>query len=92
MAELLSVPPADLRAISLRNGGDFPFERVYRTIDGREGVRGHGMREMPVWGLSFMERGADAPQRDAVRGRILQLIHYLEPIQIEERPQTGPKR
>ncbi len=83
MAEVLSVPPSDLRAISLRNDGTFPFNRIYRVIDGREEVRGHGIREMPVWGLTFLERGSDAPQADQVRGRILQLIHYLRSIQLE---------
>lgn len=92
MAEMLTVPPADLRRISLRNEGEFPFRRVYRIIDGREEVRGHGMREMPVWGLTFMERGSDVPQTDQVRGRILQLIHYLQSIQLEPETETQTER
>lgn len=88
MAELLSVPPSDLRAIRLRNNGEFPFSRIHRIIDGREEVRGHGLREMPIWGLTFSERGNDSPRADQVRGRILQLISYLRSIQLE--PDAAP--
>ena len=91
LAEMLSVPPSDLRAIRLRNAGEFPFARIYRVIDGREEVRGHGLREMPVWGLTFAERGSDSPQADQVRGRILQLIHYLRSIQLKPEEQAEPK-
>jgi len=58
--------------------------RVYRTVDGRELVRGHGSREMPLWGFFFqIEEGANgSPEKvDLVRGRIWQLVYYLESIQ-----------
>ena len=84
LSEILTVHPSDLRTLARRERGVFPFERVYRTIEGREEVQGHGLREMPVWGLSFAERGRDAPQADEVRGRILQLIRYLQSIQLPE--------
>jgi mono/diheme cytochrome c family protein len=84
LAQMLLVKPADLTQLSKRNGGQFPFWRVYRMIDGREEVRGHGSREMPMWGFIFqIEEGAtQAPyQEDVVRGRIWQLVYFLESIQ-----------
>jgi hypothetical protein len=76
--------PADLTQLRTKNQGEFPFWRVYRAIDGRETIRGHGSREMPLWGLVFQaEEGSDifTSQVDAVRGRIWQLVYYLESIQ-----------
>ena len=44
----------DLTTISKRNGGVFPKERVYETIDGRASLATHGTpRDMPVWGNRF---------------------------------------
>ncbi len=83
MVKDLALKPADLTQIARRNGGVFPFWRVYRTIDGRELVRGHGSREMPVWGRHFQEeaRRAGAVQETLIKGRILGLIFYLQSIQ-----------
>jgi mono/diheme cytochrome c family protein len=88
MAKLLVFKPADLTQLSKKNQGQFPFWRVYRTIDGREIVRGHGTREMPLWGFVFqVEEGSDGStsQEDLVRGRIWQLVYYLESIQEREK-------
>ena len=52
IAALLTVPPPDLTALAAANGGAFPFGRVYRVIDGRAPVAGHGSSEMPVWASS----------------------------------------
>lgn len=85
--EFLKVTPPDLTQLSKKNGGVFPFERVYRVIDGREVVKGHGTREMPIWGQRFSVEGAsdyDDYPFDAealVRGRILALIDYLNRMQ-----------
>jgi mono/diheme cytochrome c family protein len=84
MAPLLVFKPADLTQLRKTGKGEFPFWRVYRAIDGREMVRGHGSREMPLWGFVFqVEEGASAAsaQEDIVRGRIWQLVYYLESIQ-----------
>jgi mono/diheme cytochrome c family protein len=84
MAALLMVKPADLTQLKKKNNGAFPFWHVYRTIDGRELVRAHGSREMPLWGVVFqMEEGANTAntQEDIVRGRIWQLVYFLESIQ-----------
>lgn len=53
-AELKTVP-ADLTSLAERNGGVFPYWRVFAVIDGRYVVPGHGDRDMPVWGRQFLE-------------------------------------
>ncbi len=79
-AKFLRNPPKDLTLISARRGGEFPFDEVYRIIDGREGA-GHGAREMPIWGrlLSDLEPGPD--REDAITREIQGLVFYLESIQ-----------
>ena len=84
MATLLVFKPADLTQLSKKNNGEFPFWRIYRAIDGRDIIRGHGTREMPLWGFVFQME--DRPQgssvdEDTVRGRIWQLVYFLESIQ-----------
>lgn len=81
VAPVLTVPPADLTLLSARAGGRFPRERVRSVIDGRHEVRGHGLREMPVWGLSFADRGSDSPDLLAVDARIDALVRHLETLQ-----------
>jgi mono/diheme cytochrome c family protein len=88
MAQLLTVRPSDLTRLAAADG-TFPFERVYRAIDGRLEVKGHGASDMPVWGLTFRDRGSDVDQEDEVRGKILALIEHLRSIQ-RVRPWARP--
>jgi len=81
MTEVLRIPPADLTRLSAGNAGDFPLDRVYSTIDGRESIRGHGSRRMPIWGLTFQQLDRDTDQEPEVRRRIEALIEYLRSIQ-----------
>ncbi|HEX9145756.1 MAG TPA: cytochrome c, partial [Candidatus Binatia bacterium] len=83
MRKFLTVEPSDITQIAKKNGGRFPFWQIYRIIDGREEVRGHGTREMPVWGARFRSQagGDDPGSRSQVAGRILALVFYLEQIQ-----------
>lgn len=81
-ANLLTVKPTDLTQLSKNNNGAFPFWRVYGIIDGRQEVKGHGTREMPFWGAEFRAEAATNPAAQSqVRGRILELVYYLEFIQ-----------
>jgi mono/diheme cytochrome c family protein len=43
----------DLTTIAKRHKGVYPLDDVMATIDGRRIVRGHGDRDMPVWGEKF---------------------------------------
>jgi len=81
---MFTVKPADLTQISKKNNGEYPFWKVYRTIDGREEVKSHGTRDMPIWGSDFrMEAGTNALAESQVRGRILELVYYLQSIQVK---------
>ena len=83
MAKFLKIQPADLTLLAKKNSGEFPFWEVYRVIDGREAVKGHGTREMPVWGDRFLaeSRGKDRYSETEVAGRILGLVFYLRHVQ-----------
>lgn len=79
---LLTIKPADLTQISKRNNGSFPFWKTYRVVDGREVIRGHGSRDMPLWGAEFRsETTSNMAAQTQVRGRILELVYYLQSIQ-----------
>ena len=78
MKEELLAKPADLTQLAKKNGGQFPFWTVYRAIDGREEIKAHGPRTMPVWGSWFQKtEGSEL----LATGRILELIYYLKSIQ-----------
>lgn len=80
VADYLRFAPPDLRTIARRAKGRFDSEKVYKMIDGREALAGHGGADMPVWGDAFLEaREGYSPER--VRERIGQLVRYLESIQ-----------
>jgi len=79
LAPDLRVPPSDLTRLAEKNAGRFPFDRVARSIDGRQTTRGHGTPDMPVWGEIFPRTaGTESPSVDSAVGRI---AHYLWSIQ-----------
>jgi mono/diheme cytochrome c family protein len=43
----------NLTELSKKNGGVYPFLRVYWTIDGTVRVRAHGSQDMPIWGQVY---------------------------------------
>ena len=85
MAEYLIKKPSDLTVLSKNNKGEYPFLRVYQTIDGRVQVPGHGDRDMPIWGMRYLEEDAQRyggfGGEDVVRARILQLVYYIQLLQ-----------
>lgn len=80
-APLLKIEPTDLTRLARQNDGEFPADRIYGIIDGREEIRGHGSRRMPIWGFSFQELDSDVNQEHQVRQKILNVVDYLESIQ-----------
>lgn len=80
LASSMMRKPADLTEIAKRNGGVFPSELVFRTIDGKKPVRGHGGPDMPVWGDAFA-RSRDGGSEERVKQMIDSLVNYLESIQ-----------
>ena len=95
IAKFLTVQPSDLTQLAKNNGGQYPnlkagaypFLSVYQIIDGRTEIGVHGERAMPVWGNRYL---ADQPSgyssfggeyEKIVRGRILELVYYIQSIQ-----------
>lgn len=83
MRKYLTVPPANLRRLKLTSDGKFPFWEVYRKIDGQTEIRGHGTRDMPIWGARFRaQAGGDGKTAQTqAAGRILGLVFHLQHIQ-----------
>ncbi len=81
LASSMNRKPANLTEIAKRNGGVFPSDLVFRTIDGRQPVRGHGGPEMPVWGDAFM-RSREAGDAVSAKQVIETLVAYLESLQL----------
>lgn len=90
----LTKAPTDLTTLSRRNGGVFPTQRVWETVDGRLSpeIGPHGSREMPVWGEAFLVEAQRAAGPEGwpsvqpewvIRGRILALVEYLARIQVQ---------
>jgi mono/diheme cytochrome c family protein len=89
MAGYLAGRLPDLTTIAARNTGIFPFARIYDTIEGAQMLKGHGSREMPVWGPRYSEKAAEhyheyyGPYDAAAfaRGRMLALTEYVYRLQ-----------
>jgi mono/diheme cytochrome c family protein len=81
----LSTRPADLTQLSRKNGGEYPFARVFGIIDGRFIVEGHEGRDMPRWNRLFLQEDLEAyspEEAEAVtRERVRQLTLYVETLQ-----------
>ncbi len=93
LIDQLKKAPPDLTLLAKANGGKFPTERVAAMIDGRELVKGHGDREMPVWGDRYSkdkvraaEYYCDVPYMDTekfVQSRVTALLDFLWAIQVK---------
>jgi|SRR5215470_2844837 len=78
-AEALKTTPSNLTALSQKNGGKFPADRVANTIRGDEALPAHGSKEMPIWGNVFwsMSQG----HASEVQMRVANLTKYIESLQ-----------
>ena len=88
VAEFLTIEAADLTQLARKNGGIFPRARAVDVIDGRQQVKTHGTRDMPVWGDWFkseaeMSEGEKGAEEATVRRRIDGLADYIESIQAQ---------
>lgn len=72
LAAMLKDKPADLTVVYKKFNGVFPFMMVVDTIDRGTPLTAHGGGEMPIWGEAF---------EDDARGRILDIVLYLNSIQ-----------
>jgi mono/diheme cytochrome c family protein len=77
--DTLETKAKDLTRINKRRKvTTFPIEKIARYIDGRNLVKAHGPREMPVWGEVYKQEGMDETE---IKGRKGELIAYLMSIQ-----------
>ena len=78
-AEALKIPPTDLTALAVKNGGKYPALKVAAIIRGEQVLAAHGTKEMPIWGNLFwsMSGGHEAE----VQQRVANLNKYLESLQ-----------
>lgn len=88
-AESLKEGAPSLAMLRSNNGGVFPFERVYALIDGRKEVRGHGTREMPIWGDRYAAKSFKIHDpfigrwyaEQIIHTRIRALVEYIASLQ-----------
>jgi mono/diheme cytochrome c family protein len=80
LADRLKTRPPDLTQFAKQNGGKFPSELVYKIIDGRQPLSGHGGKDMPIWGEAF-KATHDGSTEESVKARITALVEFLESIQ-----------
>ena len=84
---------SDLTLIAKRNGGAFPFQRVYEYIDGTLALEAHGPRDMPIWGKDYLRQASEAYRDEHymrapfdpelyTRTRILALTDFLNRQQV----------
>ena len=89
-AQYLKLPIPDLSTIQQRNNGVFPSDRMVEIIDGRAALKGHGPRNMPIWGTTYTEKAANYYRGTAydseqfVRVRVLALTDYLYSLQVRK--------
>ena len=82
---MLTIETADLTQLKKNNNDSFPYRDVYLTIDGTDKIKQHGPRRMPIWGDRFKSSTWYTVSQDyadtLVRGKIFELMLYLESIQ-----------
>jgi mono/diheme cytochrome c family protein len=80
-AASLKVIVPNLATLSQRNGGKFPYSRVYETIAGT--LPALGTRNMPMWGQEFSHKASPRnPTPDTfVRARMNALVVYVHRLQ-----------
>jgi mono/diheme cytochrome c family protein len=80
LAEDLRFRPSDLTTFAKRGGGKYDAKKMYRIIDGRDPVQGHGGPDMPLWGDAF-KRTAERYSEEKVKARLDALVEHLRGIQ-----------
>jgi len=90
MGKFLTKSPSDLTTLAKRNGGAFPTQLVWQSIDGRPVEIGpHGTRDMPIWGQDYRREilqraGPASPSAEwYVTGKIIALLDFLATIQVK---------
>ncbi|MFK7815184.1 MAG: cytochrome c [Gammaproteobacteria bacterium] len=86
-ASKLIVKPANITLLKKQNKGVFPTRVVFQIIEGTDDIELHGLKSMPIWGDRFDNESYlyvdDRFTRTFVRGRIFELLLYLEEMQAQ---------
>ena len=86
-ASKLLVKPKNIALLQKENSGVFPAREIFQIIEGRDDIKLHGPKAMPVWGDRFDHESLlyvdKRFTRTFVRGRIFELLLYLEEIQVQ---------
>lgn len=86
-ASKLIVKPTNITLLKKQNNGVYPTRAVFQIIEGTDDVKLHGPKSMPIWGDRFDNESFlyvdDRFTRTFVRGRIFELLLYLEEIQVQ---------
>ena len=82
---LPALKPKDLTQLSKNNHGEFPAQKIYQAIDGRDNIPAHelGENRTPTWGVNW-QMGAGQPNPSIVgdtRRRIADLVSYIKTLQ-----------
>jgi hypothetical protein len=73
--------------ITERNGGKFPFQRIYEIIEGSSVLAAHGSRDMPLWGERYSKDAKPVTPdqaeitRQITQQRILSLVYCIGTLQ-----------
>jgi mono/diheme cytochrome c family protein len=81
VAKSLLRQPANLRTLGDKYGMPLPAHRIAELIDGRDTIRAHGTRDMPVWGERLYEVGQGQKGETGIGDVIAKIIAYLGTIQ-----------
>ena len=81
IAKSLKRRPSDLTQLTRRNGGLFPDEKVFNTVDGRRSTA-HSDSDMPAWAEVFAKASESAGTESAA-ARIDVLVKYLQTLQVK---------
>ena len=85
MASELKAKPTDLTLLAKNNGGNFPFLKLRKVIDGSYttgSLRAHSSNEMPIWGDAFRrEEQLGGNSYTTTQARIMNILDYISMIQ-----------
>lgn len=80
-AVALKKQPPDLTVLAKQNHGKFPYDEVFKAIDGDFEVSAHGSKEMPTWGPLFLAlTGVNAREAERLTTN---LTDYIKSIQVK---------
>lgn len=80
VAQFLTVTPTDLTRLRYAYEGEFPLSEIIAVIDGRKFIKGHGSREMPIWGVAFrsVEGGKSEDEATEMVRRVAQYLWSIQ--------------